>query len=66
MASELRILPEDFLDKVWSCFAEIDDDSSRDAALEAIDDACDIFNEYDPERFPLIVDGEVVEDDEVD
>ena len=61
MATELKILPEDFLDHVWNRLCEVDDDSSRDEAIEAVDDVCDLFNEYDAERFPLEVDGELVE-----
>jgi hypothetical protein len=64
MAQELRVLPDDFLDRVWAEVAAIDENSSRDEAIEATDNISDIFNEYDPERFPLEVDGELVEGDE--
>jgi len=63
---ELKILPKDFLDNVWSHLSPLSDDSSRDELLEATDAIADMFNEYDPERFPLIVDGEVVDDDDDD
>ena len=64
MAPELRVLPDDFLDNVWNQLCSVDEDSSRDEYIEVVDGVCDMFNEYDPERFPLQVDGELVEDDE--
>jgi hypothetical protein len=60
----LKILPEDFLDKVWALLAEVDEDSSRDELVDCTDGISDLFNEYDPERFPLIVDGELVEEED--
>lgn len=63
MPKERNVLPDDFLDKVWNRLAEVDDDSSRDQAIEAVDDVCDIFNELDAERFPLEVAGELLEEE---
>ena len=63
MATELNILPDDLLDNVWNRLCEVDEDSSRDEAIEVTDDISDMFNEYDPERFPLEVDGELVEEE---
>jgi len=63
---ELKILPEDFLDNVWGHLSPLSDDSSRDELLEATDAIADMFNEYDPERFPLIVDGELGDDEDED
>ena len=65
MASEkaLNIMPDGWLDKVWTKLAEVDENSSRDEYVEVVDEISDMFNELAPERFPLEVDGEVMEDE---
>jgi hypothetical protein len=62
MAKELKILSDGFLDKAWLALCAVDENSSRDEYVEAVDEVSDMFNELDAERFPLEVDGEVVEE----
>lgn len=65
MAKEkkLHVIPDGWLDEIWEGLVQVNEDSSRDEMWAAIDEVTDKFNELDPERFPLEVDGEVVEAD---
>lgn len=53
-----EVLPENFLDEVWELLVQVNDDSSRDELLAAVDQATDKFHEIDAERFPLAEDGD--------
>ena len=64
MSRQLHELPDGWLDKVWNRLQPVEDEcdcGEPECAICAVDDVCDMFNELDPERFPLIVDGELVE-----
>ncbi len=38
---------------VWDAFCDIDENSSKEDMLAAIDEACEIINEYDPDNFEI-------------
>jgi hypothetical protein len=41
------------LDDIWNELVDIDDDSSAEDAREAAAAACELMNDFDPERFPF-------------
>lgn len=42
---------------VWAALVDVDESSTKQQLLDAVDEACSIINEFDPEEFS-------VEDDE--
>ncbi len=40
-------------DEAWNCFVKCDETMSKEQLLDAIEAACEAFNEYDEVRFPI-------------